>query len=384
MARTRALRNPERYAGSPTDATGRFELRDLPAGTFDLLVRAHGYGPLTVPSLAVQEGKGMTDLGTVVLAPGAAVHGLVVDPRGEPIAGAEVRAAAAQQDAVQVMRPHESGPVDALSAADGSFVLDDRSPGESLHLTVTHASYGTVSLPGVAVPAEAPVRVVLQPAGRVAGRAVDADGKPVAGASVLLDEEQSVNLGGETAIIGTGRVHRGTTDDEGTFAFEGIPPGPFRLAAQAPHFQTAELTNLELQGGQDLARLEIVLQAGATIEEQRSSASAKLSPAEIAVRKVPANHANDLLVSSPSVCRAASSVRPAPMRSASWRRNIVTSRGRGDFPPPTPALRARTPGVTTSASIGSCPRYWMRRTTSSREGASTSPTTISPAGVTAR
>ena len=52
------LRDPERYAGSPTDAAGRFELRDLPAGTFDLLVRAHGYAPLTVPSLVGAGGEG--------------------------------------------------------------------------------------------------------------------------------------------------------------------------------------------------------------------------------------------------------------------------------------------------------------------------------------
>jgi uncharacterized GH25 family protein len=282
-ARMRMLRDPERYAASPTDATGRFELRDLPAGTFDLLVRAHGYAPLTVPSLAVPEGKGTTDLGMVALAPGAAVLGLVVDPKGEPIAGAEVRAAAAQQEGMPILRPHDNGPADAVTAADGSFRIDDRSPGESVNLTITHPSYGPGSLPGVAVPAAAPVRVVLQPAGRVAGRTVDADGKPVAGATVYLSEQTAVSFGGQTAMVGSGRGHRGVTDDEGGFAFEGVSPGSLRLTAQAPRYQEAELANLELKGGEDLSSLEIVLKAGATIEGRVLSPDGPMPDAEVTV-----------------------------------------------------------------------------------------------------
>ena len=61
------------------------------------------------------------------------------------------------------------------------------------------------------------------------------------------------------------------------------------------------------------------------------SASAKLSPAEMDERSALANFATALLASSPSVCSAPSSVSPAPTRRASWRRNSVTSRGRGSL-----------------------------------------------------
>jgi uncharacterized GH25 family protein len=282
-ARLRAMRDPERYLGSPSDATGRFELRDLPAGTFDLLVRATGFAPLTVPSLAVPEGKGTTDLGTVALGPGAALQGLVVDAQGDPIAGAEVRAKAAQQEPLSILRTRDAGPADAVTAADGSFLLADRSPGESITLTVTHPSYGPGSLPGVVVPAAAPVRIVLQPAGQVAGRAVDADGKPVAGATVLLSEEETMSFGGPTAIVGSSRLHRGTTDDEGGFSFDGVSPGVFRLSARAPRYQETELTNLELKAGQDLTHLEIVLKAGATVEGRVLSPDGPMPDAEVAV-----------------------------------------------------------------------------------------------------
>jgi hypothetical protein len=62
---------------------------------------------------------------------------------------------------------------------------------------------------------------------------------------------------------------------------------------------------------------------------------------------------------------------------------MVTSRAFGSLRP-MPPLRDSTLGVTTSVSIGRWPRYSMRRKTSSGEGASTSPTTISPPCATAR
>jgi uncharacterized GH25 family protein len=133
------------------------------------------------------------------------------------------------------------------------------------------------------VPSEAPVRVVLQLAGRVAGRTVDADGRPVAGASVYLSEETPVSFGGQTAIVGSGQAHRGSTDDEGGFAFEGVSPGPLRITARAPRYQEAELANLELKGGQDLSRLEIVLKAGATIEGRVLSPDGPMPDAEVTV-----------------------------------------------------------------------------------------------------
>jgi protocatechuate 3,4-dioxygenase beta subunit len=291
-ARMRALRDPERLPGSSTDAAGRFEVKDLPGGTFDLVVRARGFAPLTVPSLAVPEGKAAVDLGTVVLAPGAPVRGLVVDARGNPVEGAEVRAQAAVRSDVPDLtrRFRDPGPADAVTAADGSFVLADRSPGESLDLGVTHPGYGPGSAPGVAVPAETPVRIVLQPTARVAGHAHDPDGKPVAGAVVLLSEEMPVSFGGRSELMNSNRFQRMTTDDEGSFAFDGVSPGPFHLRAQAAGRQEAELRNLEVKPGQDLANLEIVLPPGAAIEGRVLSPEGKpVSRAIVAVLQESAN-----------------------------------------------------------------------------------------------
>jgi uncharacterized GH25 family protein len=283
-ARLRAVRKPEPSPEVPTDAAGRFELKELAAGTFDLTVRAHGFAPLTVPALALPEGKGATDAGTVMLAAGVSIRGLVTDPKGNPVDGAEVRAKAAEQDDFPMPARGDPGPADAVTAADGSFVLEDRSPGEPLDLAVSHPSYGPGSVPGVTAPSETPVRIVLQPTARVSGRTLDPDGKPVTGASVFLSEEESKSFGGQSALMASGRFHRGITDDEGSFSFDGVSPGPFNLSARAPRRQEAELANLELKAGQDLTGLDLVLPPGAEVSGKVLSPEGRpVADAEVAV-----------------------------------------------------------------------------------------------------
>jgi uncharacterized GH25 family protein len=169
--RFRATPNSQKLEGS-TDAAGRFEMKNLPAGSFDLTVRGKGFAPLTVPGLTVPEGAGRTDLGTVVLSSGASLRGLVVDAQGRPIEGAEVRARPPRAEPFFDFMM-DSEPADAVSSPDGSFLLEDRSPGEKVDLSVTHPGYGPSSTPGVTIPAETPVRIVLQPTARVSGRVVD-------------------------------------------------------------------------------------------------------------------------------------------------------------------------------------------------------------------
>lgn len=270
VARSWASRNPpERFEGAAGPA-GRFEVASLPAGTYDLTVRSPGFAPLTVPGLALPEEAGRTDLGTVVLSPGASVRGLVTDPKGNPVAGAEVRAKAAEQSASPsspAFETRDPGAADAVTAQDGTFLLEDRAPGEPLDLTVRHPRYAQGSAPGVVAPTETPVRVVLQPTVRVSGRVTDPDGKPVAGVNVSLSELQSVSFGGgQTSLLPAGPARRVVTDEKGAFRVDDVPPGPIRIQAAAPRRQRAQVDGLEVKPGQDLASVEIVLLPGGTVE----------------------------------------------------------------------------------------------------------------------
>lgn len=267
VARIWAIRDPGRSPAVATDASGRFEIRSLPAGTFDLAVRARGFAPLTVPALAIPAGKGTTDLGTVQLAPGGTIHGVVVDPQGEPVADAEVQPWGAERAGVMIRagRASDDGPAPVFTAADGTFTLEDLAPGAALDLVVTHPGYGPGAAPGVAVPSETPVRVVLQPAARVSGHVTGPDGKPVAGATVAL-RESATQVVGNPFSHPTRKAHEGVTDDDGAFSFPDVSPGPFQIIATAPRHQRAELRGLEVKPGQDLSGLAILLPAGATVE----------------------------------------------------------------------------------------------------------------------
>lgn len=290
-ARRLASRNPsERFEGT-TDPAGRFEVASLPAGTYDATVRGKGFAPLTVPGLVLPEGAGRTDLGTVVLSPGTAVRGIVADLEGKPVEGAEVRAQAAAERSPfpRAFSSREPEPADAVTAQDGTFLLADRAPGESLDLTVTHPSYGTESAPGVAVPREEPVRVVLKPVARVSGRVLDPDGKPIPEAQVFLIEMRSESFGGGQSSLLPARLPRDAkTDEKGAFEIERVAPGPIQVNAQAPRRQRARVEGLEVKPGRDLTNVEIVLAPGGTVEgrvlspEGRPVPNAQVSVAETA------------------------------------------------------------------------------------------------------
>ena len=248
-ARMRAARNPEPFTAPPTDAAGRFEARNLPPE-----LRPQGPGPRlraadgARPRRSRGDGADRPRHGQ----PGAGARRARGGggPQGNPVAGAEVRARTAERDALPSFANRDPGPADTLTADDGSFALADRSAGESLDLAVTHPGYGPGSAPGVAVPSRAAVRIVLQAAARVAGRATDPDGKGIAGAEVSLSEESSVSIGGQSMLTPSGRFQRGVTDEDGGFSFDAVSPGTIELRARAPHRQEATVGGLEVKPGQ--------------------------------------------------------------------------------------------------------------------------------------
>jgi len=254
-----------------TGSDGRFEIRDLPAGTWDLAVQGKGYAPLRVPGLGVPEGAGSTDLGTVILAPGAPVEGYVVDREGHPIAGASVQAT--ESDAGFAVGEEGSSPA-AITRADGFFRIEDRRPGETIDLVASRTGYAPAALPGVAVPAEEPVRIVLQAASAVEGRTMDPDGQPLSNVMVFVipADPASVAALGSAGLSQTGPA---TSKADGSFRIENIAPGTIELHAMTLGRPQALLKNLEVQPGKDLTGVEIVVAPGAVVEGRVLTASGK-------------------------------------------------------------------------------------------------------------
>ncbi len=256
-----AAKPEERTAVS--DASGRFEIAALAAGTFDLEVRRKGFARKTLERVEVADAAEPADLGDIVLAPGERIQGRVADPSGKPIDGVEISIG---KDAAGPMGfgPGPSGPPDAVTGPDGWFSIEDLLRGEALALAFARTGYLAKRQTGIAVPGRDPLEVVLHPSSKVSGAVVDLDSKPVPFAQVTLTQQRGGGVGGQRMMMVMRR--QSAADGAGRFLFEDVEPGKIDLAANATGWQKAKLDDLEVTEGQDLTGVEIPLKPGTSVE----------------------------------------------------------------------------------------------------------------------
>src|SRR5262245_44966422 len=194
-------------ATTRTDARGEFRLEHVPAGAQPFSVQAAGFAPWR-SEIEVVEGENVQD---VRLAPGASVHGRVLDPSGAALAGVVIEGPRA-----------ESNPFRAQTRTDarGEFTLDGLGPGRAV-LVASDDGLGRAEAElELAAGRVAEWNAVLDPRARIHGTLRDREGRPLGGWDVRLrrdEDEQST-----------------TTDERGAFGFAGEPASAWRLAVFAP------------------------------------------------------------------------------------------------------------------------------------------------------
>ena len=205
-----------------TGADGRFRIRSLRPGICWLSARA----ALRPPSPQHEFIGGEVDIENVriVLDPqGAAVAGTVFDPRGEPLAHAQVlvgneqsydqltleNGQTARVPAAQFVSTDAAGRFEVRGAPLGKLAVQARGPGCAPWKGEVETASGVATQ----------LVIRMQAGARLTGRAADPEGKPIARAEVQVG-----------AYGFASRYAR--ADSEGRFALQNLPLGEFEVVAQ--------------------------------------------------------------------------------------------------------------------------------------------------------
>lgn len=255
----RRFRRDERAVPATTGEDGTFLARGLKGKKFSVYVTA----PKFAPSLLKEIPSGANL--TVKLKTGLPLGGTVVDiDSREPVAGATVLAwtsggAAFGDDGALRTKTDDAGKFRFEELAPGAAVIEAWSPRHA-RARVSNVQIQAPAADGT--PTVPSPLLVLRPGGRIAGRVLDAAGKPVAKATVVVNPAQ-FDLG---AILREPQPRAVATDDAGRFAFEGIlAKSPVRVRATTEKGGAAETAPLTLDPGADRSDLEIKIDEGATL-----------------------------------------------------------------------------------------------------------------------
>jgi protocatechuate 3,4-dioxygenase beta subunit len=254
-----------------TDSQGRFEFRDLPAGRFNVSVSKSGFVTMQYgqsrpfePGRPIELTDGQVmDKADVALPRGSVLAGRVVDEFGEAVAEADVTAMRMQfQNGKRRLVPSGRN---ANTNDLGQFRIYGLPPGEyyvsatlrnmtTMMLDMAAAGgmvaggsgspqtsgYASTYYPSTPNPGEAQrvavavgqelssVDIQLQPVklARITGMALGSDGKPMAGAMVMLMPSMR-----DAMMFGPGGTSR--TDKDGNFTLTGVTPGEYSLQVQS-------------------------------------------------------------------------------------------------------------------------------------------------------
>lgn len=243
---------PAIYRQATSGADGRFVLRGSPRGEVWVGVRARGFVPRAPsPYLAPPpDGREIE----VHLERGATLAGRISTAAGGPVAGARVAL----------------GNTAGTSDAEGIYRVEGIEPGPT-EIDLYHPHYRRLRRPVVVEPGANTLDLEVADGRRVAGRAVDEDGEPVAAARVSLEPRERHAV----------RAPQALTAADGTFELTPVADGDYGLEASA---EGSAPVRRELSvRGEDIEEVELVFARGGAIAGRLLGLSAE-QLARVAVR----------------------------------------------------------------------------------------------------
>lgn len=241
-----------------TDDKGHYLLSGLSAGLHSITASARGLGSAT--KTGARPGGARVDL---FLFSGASIVGTVYGPGDRPLKGVLVRAepssaAPFSLPASSTRATDEHGRFELLGLKGGTYSVFTRARGFAPGLTTE------VSVPNEG---ETDVQLHLTRGGRVQGRLVDAEERPVRG-RVAVSE-----MNGARPSMLLEDVLRTEARDDGRFSLENVPTGSLVLSVAAPGY-SPERAEVEVSEKTLLGDVgDIELKTGLTIRGAVSDAS---------------------------------------------------------------------------------------------------------------
>jgi hypothetical protein len=240
-----------------TDAQGRYEVRDLPAGRYTISASKGGFVPLqygqrrpSEPGTPIEVGDGQVmDKLVIALPRGSVISGRVTDEFGEPVANAIVAAmrygyAAGARRLLPATGQNSRDTTDdqghfrlfGLSPGDYVVSASFRSSGESADPSGENTGYAATYFPGTTSVADAQrisvavgqeqhnvvFSLIATRLVRVSGAALSSQGAPIGGGSVTL-----IPTSGRVAAPGPMATLSGRIDQAGQFRILNVPPGRY-------------------------------------------------------------------------------------------------------------------------------------------------------------
>ena len=251
-----------------TGADGRFEARGFSPGDYTLWIKKSGYATERIDPVKVPE-SGSPEPLAVTLGPGAAITGLVRLRSGTPAGGWSVLASEAGTSAIG---PRARGNMNP-TGPDGLFILEGLKPGQPYDLQLFGGPGIGPSRKGVVPPADG-VEVVVAAAGRISGRAVDAQsGQPLLDYAVSFEPERTggggafriVNRVAGQRLTGMGEKTEVRSED-GTFQLDDVPPGTWSVVVEAKGYQPARAGNVVVEEGATVRDVEVKASLGSALK----------------------------------------------------------------------------------------------------------------------
>lgn len=249
--------------GVETDADGRFEVTQIPAGTRLVLIARDDQNrwkphQLDVAPLEPGEERALD----LALALGASISGSVVDPDGEPLP--KLRVALKKLDislsAINVAmgsiasggeRTDDEGRFKFSGLMDGAYKIslneDDFRRSTSERLVVQSGDVVT------------DIELLAEAGLTLTGRVLDEDGRPIERARIRAS--RPVSMMNWTANLEGGHEPSTYSDEEGRFELAGFDPGKIQLRVKSDGFETAKLT---VDAGQQDIEVRLSSTAGLT------------------------------------------------------------------------------------------------------------------------